>query len=127
MKLSEAKLLKSAAMGFLFVLAAQVSEARSCGDLSQDLRSMQKAQDSLLQSMVRKNDSMATTLDQYSETLSVKKAVKKTDLIGMKKSAEAFRKHQDREEKLVQRFQIKTAELLEEVENCLHSKTVASE
>jgi hypothetical protein len=112
---------------FLALALMANAEARSCSEIGEDLQAMQKAQASLLESMVRKNDSMATTLDQYAETFSVKKSLRKADLVGLKKSALAFRRHGDREEKLVQRFETKTAELISQVQECLKSKTIASE
>lgn len=114
-------------IAILFATVGATAEARSCSDLSSDLRAMQKAQDALLESMVRKNESMASTLDQYAQTLNSKKTVRKTDIVGMKKSAVAFRNHQEREEKLVQRFSNKTEELLSQVEQCLKSKTIAAQ
>lgn len=111
----------------IILMTKTTAHAKSCSDLNHELRAMQKAQSTLLQTMVKKNDSMASTLDQFSESFSVKSKLKKTDLVGMKKSAQAFRRHQDREEKLVERFQNKTAELLDEVESCLRSKTIAAE
>lgn len=103
------------------------AEAKTCSQLTEDLRAMQKAQSSLLETMVRKNESMASTLDEYATTFSVKKNLRKADLTGMKRSAQAFRNHQDREEKLVQRFESKTEQLISQIEDCLKSKTLAAE
>ena len=114
-------------LGFSIVLAMAKAEAKSCSELSSELHSMQTAQTSLLQSMVRKNESMASTLDQYADNFSVRKAVRKADIVGFHKSAQAFRNHQDREEKLVQRFQSKTDELISSIDECLKSKTIASQ
>ncbi len=123
--------IKAAKLGVLSlsILFAMVSgaEARSCSELTQDLRAMQKAQASLLQSMIRKNESMASTLDQYAQTLGTKKNLRKSDTLGMRKSATAFRNHQEREEKLVRRFENKTDELISQVEECLKSKTIAAQ
>lgn len=120
--------LKLAILGVSILLATAVqAEARSCSDMTNDLRAMQKAQTALLESMVRKNESMASTLDQYAQTFNSKKTVRKADVVGMKKSAVAFRNHQGREQKLVQRFSDKTDELISQVEQCLKSKTIAAQ
>lgn len=118
--------LRVGGLGVLIAMSiASVAEAKSCAELTDDLRAMQKAQASLLDSMVRKNGAMASTLDQYAQNFSKKRNLRKADLIGMKRSAQAFRSHEAREEKLVRRFQAKTDELLTLVEECLKAKTIA--
>ena len=114
-----------AALIVLLALSA-AAQARTCAELNQDLRSMQKAQSSLLDSMVNKNDSMASTLDQYAENFNSQKAVRTTDVVSLKRSAEAFRSHKAREQKLVSRFQSKTDELLGQIEQCLKAKNIAA-
>jgi hypothetical protein len=102
-----------------------VSETSSCNQLILQLRAMEKAQESLLGSMVRKNESMATTLDQYAQNFEDKgQRVQKSDLLSLKRSAQAFRKHGDREKGLVVRFEKSSEELLSKVQSCLTSSSV---
>lgn len=101
------------------VVAGSVAGAKSCADLSNDLKSMQQAQASLLDSMVRKNDMVADTFENYRHSFSIKKKLAGSDLAGLKKSATAFRSHGSREEKLVARFKHKTDEIIRLVEACL--------
>jgi hypothetical protein len=88
---------------------------------------MNKAQQTLLGSMVRKNESMAETLDQYAYGFEQKgQRVQRLDLLSMKHSAQAFRKHGEREMSLVTRFEKSSDELLSKVEFCLSSKSAKS-
>jgi len=111
----------------LTLVLSSAAQAKSCGELADDLALMQKAQSSLLDSMVHKNESMASTLDQYAQNFSTKKVVRKEDVVSLKKSGQAFRSHGEREEKLVLRFEKKSVELIEMVQQCLKSKTIAAE
>ena len=111
----------------ILIAMAQAAQAKTCSELGDDLRSMQKAQASLLESMVRKNDSMASTLDQYANNLQNQRTVRKSDVISLRKSGQAFRDHESREEKLVGRFNKKTDELLTLVEECLKTKSIAAQ
>jgi hypothetical protein len=100
--------------------AKVVSAAHECVNVSLQLHEMQKAQDILLESMVKKNDSLAGTLDQFADDLSSHdQKSKKTDIVGMHKSAEAFRGHSDRELLLISKFEKKSQELIEKTSKCL--------
>lgn len=96
----------------------------SCAQLVRQLRAMEKAQQSLLTSMVGKNDSMATTLDQYAKNFEIQgHRLQKSDVQSLKRSAQAFRRHGDREMGLVVRFEKSSEELLSKVEACLSAQS----
>ncbi len=88
---------------------------------------MHRAQTQLLESMVHKNESMASTLDQYAQNFSQQNKVRKADVVSLRKSAMAFRNHEGREQKLVQRFEKKTGELVEMIASCLQPKSLAAQ
>ncbi len=106
---------------------ASVVSIRECSRLSLQLHEMQRAQGILLESMVKKNDSLAGTLDHFADDLSSHdQKSKKGDIVGMRKSAEAFRGHSDRELVLIAKFQKRSQELIDKTSRCLAQNTVSS-
>lgn len=113
-------------LGFFTALLFSVSAlaaAPKCEELSQDLKAMQEAQKQLLQSLSRKNEMMATVLDQSAEKLEKilthNRTMKKSDLSGLHISARAFRNHEKRETALIEKFERASGELLDQVQGCL--------
>lgn len=103
---------------------AEETEKVSCLHLIQQLRAMEKAQQSLLTTMVGKNDAMATTLDQYARNFETSgRRLQKSDVVSLKRSAQAFRRHGDREMGLVVRFEKSSEELISKVESCLSANS----
>lgn len=81
---------------------------------------MREAQSFLLQSMVKKNNSLAETLDLFAKDFSAKKGrLRRADFNKLKGSAEAFRGHAEREKSLISRFESSTEDLLDRVSRCL--------
>lgn len=95
----------------------------TCEALTAELRAMREAQNTLLQNMVQSNDTMADTLEQYAgefqESSKRRKPISAQDLTSLKQSAEAFRAHKAREQKLVSQFDMASAKLISKVETCL--------
>lgn len=99
----------------------------SCTEYSRQLIHMADAQNKILNSMVKKNDSLAETLDGYADDFdNQKKQVKQADLVSLRSSADSFRHHSVREHKLVQEFNQKTLSLIEKINMCLKQKNESS-
>lgn len=96
---------------------AQSLAGVDCSGLKAELKAMHQAQNVLLTNMIDNNDTMAETLDRYAVEL--KRGYSKKDFIGLKSSAQSFRDHKVREQKLVSRFNTATQALLQKVESCL--------
>lgn len=113
-------------MGLLLTADSQAAD-KKCSDVMKELQAMKKAQHQLFASFTQKNGTVAEVLDQHADQLQNKMnrqgKLKKTDLNSLKQSAKAFRGHEEREEKLVQRFEKATQELFEQVESCLNEKS----
>lgn len=91
-----------------------------CSEIVENLRAMRKAQSALMSTLVKKNDSMAETLDLYAQRFSKNQgSVSKTEIGGLRKSAQSFRKHGAREEGIVRRFEAVSAQLMARLELCL--------
>jgi len=119
-------------IGFLFaagVMVGSVSGASirpdrentpSCGQLRQQLQAMQKAQVSLLSSMVNKNDATANLLDRYARDFEEQGLqLREDDTQSLRSSAQAFRRHREREKKLVQKFDHRSQVLIQQISSCL--------
>lgn len=108
--------------------AAEKTPDVDCRSLASDLKAMREAQSFMLNSMVRKNNSLAETLDLFAKDFSAKHGrLKKMDFQKMKKSADAFRGHADRERGLVNRFESSADQLVERVQKCLDASPIASQ
>ncbi len=101
-------------------VVAPSSTVTDCSEIVENLRAMRKAQSSLMNTLVKKNDSMAETLDLYAQRLSKSQGnVTKTEIVGLRKSAQSFRKHGVREQGIVRRFEAISAQLMARLEVCL--------
>lgn len=91
-----------------------------CSEILENLRAMKKAQSALMSTLVKKNDSMAETLDLYAQRFSKNQgAVTQTEISGLRKSAQSFRKHGTREQGIVRRFEAISLQLMARLESCL--------
>ncbi len=110
---------------FMTAQAYSLSEPSSCLALSKQLNAMAEAQESLLSSMVKKNDALAGTLDQYAQDFSERgNRLRKVDITSLRKSASAFRNHTSRELTLVGKFNKASKDLIEKVHQCLAKENV---
>lgn len=106
------------------ILFSQLSFAQQdlhqCLELARQLEQMANAQSKILYTMVKKNDSLADTLDHFADDLGgTGQKVKKSDIISIRKSAKSYRGHSARESELVDSFSQRTGLLIEKVSDCL--------
>jgi hypothetical protein len=102
----------------LEALAARTSKTDlDCPKLVSDLRGMKNAQQAMMHSFVKKNDTIADALDEMA------KDQRHLNGLTLKRSARTFRQHEAREAKLVSRFETASTELLNQVEQCLMKET----
>lgn len=112
-------------VGFIFSLffSVTVLASNQCAELAEDLKAMQTAQKQLLQSLSRKNGTMASVLDQNAQKLEKKmktqRALKRSDLNPLKASANSFRGHERREAQIIEQFERASDSLLDQVQVCL--------
>ncbi len=94
-----------------------------CKDAKLELKAMRAAQKALLTNMVANNQTMASTLDDYSthlkEASKIKRPITVQDISSLHQSASAFRAHGARESKLVSKFSRASDKLFERIEACL--------
>jgi hypothetical protein len=106
------------------------SSAKTCRDLLGDLRAMRLAQKTLLSNMVENNETMATTLEDYSvhlkEVSRIKRPISIKDVSSLHQSASAFRAHRVRESQLVSKFNVASDSLVARIETCLSKNREAS-
>lgn len=102
------------------VLAEQNMNLNQCLELSKQLGQMVNAQKVVMNSMVKKNDAVAETLDHFADDLGgAGQKVKKSDLVSIRQSAKSFRGHSVREAELVGNFATQTELLVEKINDCL--------
>lgn len=111
------------------ILKKPAATAVTCAELAEDLKAMQSAQKQLLQSLAKKNETIAQVLDQNATQLEKRMAknrtLKRSDLQSLRVSARAFRGHDKRETALVTRFEKASNELLAQVQICLNERRTA--
>lgn len=91
-----------------------------CQSLITQLEAMQAAQRSLLQSMVRKNDTISDSLSDYADEFSMKgNRLSKLDLQSIRETSRSFQRHKVRESMMVEKFERSSRELISKVSVCL--------
>lgn len=113
--------------GFLNVADASSNltskPAKTCNELSKDLEGMKNAQNSLLSTFVRKNEMMASVLEQNASKMEAKieqnQGIKISDIHSLKNSAEAYRAHDLKEKELVSKFEKASENLIQEIQKCI--------
>ncbi len=108
-----------------------IQRPKSCSQLALELENMQGAQKHLLQSFIRKNEMMAQVLDQNAQQIENKilsrQNLKVSDLGTLKGSANSYRGHRTRESSLINKFEIASSKLIDEVQKCLLSSAKEEE
>lgn len=108
----------------LIVLAAFETQAQSdCSILVKELQAMKRAQSSVLQSFVNKNDSMSRALEMQADHLEKNEDINESTQ-SLRQSAKAFRRHKEREQQLISRFDSASAALVDQIEKCLDQTSV---
>lgn len=115
------KILLTLTLGLVFSLlfASDVFAASSsakCQGLKEELLAMKQAQAQIMQSLVNNHETFASTMEEYSE--SVTKAPKVTAK-EMDKSAKAFRTRGVQGKKIAAKLDHATDELIQKVSECL--------
>lgn len=115
-------------LGLPVMAQQQTQNLNQCLELSRQLEQMVDAQKIVLNSMVKKNDAVAETLDHFADDLGgAGQKVKKSDLVSIRQSAKSFRGHTARESELVSKFALQTGMLVEKINECLqHSSNLNS-
>jgi hypothetical protein len=111
-------------------LSSPVGETQSqdCNKLIIQLQMMTSAQKSLLDSMLRKNEMLASTLDLYADDFQNRgQKIKRGDLASLRNSANAFRKHEIREQSLINKFEAQASKLIAKTNQCLDESRKSSE
>lgn len=104
----------------VFATFSQAAVASSCTDLKQELLALQQAQQSMLQSMVANHETFSSTLEEFSEQLSESESGAAVSISSeMNQSAKAFRKRGLQAQKLNQKLDQATQDLLARVASCL--------
>jgi len=110
---------------FLTVVALQsnaLTEAQ-CREAKLELKAMRDAQKSLLTNMVSNNQTMASTLEEYSAQLKtsakIRRPISAQDISSLHQSAAAFRAHGARESKLISKFNQASDRLFARIDACL--------
>ena len=101
--------------------AVSTETAMNCQDLAGQMREYKNARHELMKVLIKKNDTMAETLDIFAVRLEDKTSqrVDKSDVMSLKKSAEAFRSHAGREGRLIEKFEQSSDRLFKRVADCL--------
>lgn len=95
-------------------------QSQECTRVIQQLQMMSFAQKSLLDSMLKKNELLASTLDHYANDFENRgQKIKRGDLVSLRNSAKAFRKHEIREQALIEKFESQAEKLIAKANICL--------
>lgn len=109
-------------LGILSSFDAQAAKNR-CDHLVQELKAMQQAQHQLLTAHSSKNELLSETMirhaEQLEQILATDRPIKKNHIQNLRLSAKAFQQHEDRESRLVQRFEKASDRLLGQVQACM--------
>lgn len=87
-----------------------LAATESCSELKQELKSLQKAQQVMMTSLVNNHETFASTLEEYATSPAVKP---------MQKSAQAFRERGLQGKKMTAQLHKATADLIVRVSACL--------
>jgi hypothetical protein len=94
-----------------------------CAQTANELAQMHAAQAQLLESFVRKNETIAGSYEafakRFDEQEKKSKKVNSIDVASLRHSAEAFRTHRDREKQLIEKFDKATLALISKVQACI--------
>lgn len=102
-----------------FLSGPALAAATSCAELKQELKSMQKAQALMMNSLVNNHESFASTMEEYSSTLQENSKTAAQVAPSMNKSAEAFRHRGIKGKKMAMQLQKATADLVVRISACL--------
>lgn len=105
---------------FSVVLFASSSFASECGQLKEELKQMQAAQEQIMASLVNNHESFASSLEEYSTVVKSSKPAQVKGVAGeMQTSAQAFRSRGVHGKKIAKKLNAASADLLARVASCL--------
>lgn len=102
-------------------LSSSLSNKAQCTEIAEQMKEYKAARHALMKGLIKKNDTMADTLDLFAERFENKKGdkVQTSDVARLKKSADSFRSHGTRETNLIERFEVSSDRLFERLNDCL--------
>lgn len=101
-------------------LFSQVALAKSCSELKHELKAMQQAQQTIMQSLVNNHETFSSTLEEFSgQIFEAEISTSASVSAEMNHSAESFRKRGVRAKQLSQKLNQSTQDLLARVASCL--------
>jgi hypothetical protein len=107
------------------LITTQIASA-NCADVAEDLKAMQKAQQSIAGSLIGNHDSFGSILEGYSDTLatsaSMGQAVTKEAVNNMNESAKAFRLRGQNAQKLNAKLNQASDQVIAKAIECLKSR-----
>ncbi|MNK91090.1 hypothetical protein D3C87_1111710 [compost metagenome] len=112
--------MKSIPMLIVAALLSVNAQASNCGELRQELDAMKRAQQGMMESLVNNHETFASTMEEYSSSVSVSKGgTNKTIAKKMGASAQAFRTRGIQGKRLQMKFETASNDLMSRVEACL--------
>ncbi len=107
---------------FLSLMSFHVqASSGSCAGLSQEIAAMKKANQEITASLVNNHETFASTLEEYSDSVSSAKGSSLNKKISKKMgaSAQAFRTRGIQGKRMAQRYESASEDLLTRIEACL--------
>jgi hypothetical protein len=113
--------MKSIPMLIVAALLSVNAQASNCGELRQELDAMKRAQQDMMESLVNNHETFASTMEEYSSSISVAKGgpLNKTISKKMGASAQGFRTRGIQGKRMQMKFETASNDLMNRVEACL--------
>ena len=113
--------MKSIAMLFAAALLSVNAQASNCGELRQELDAMKRAQQEMMESLVNNHETFASTMEEYSTSVSAAKGgtLNKTISKKMGASAQAFRTRGIQGKRMQAKFQTASDDFTSRLNECL--------
>lgn len=102
------------------LLLARLSFASDCKELGVELDSMRKAQNQIMQSLVKNHQSFADNMSELADNMSMNSGrASRSSLMSIKKTAKAYRVRGDKAEAIAQKLDFASEDLIVRVKKCL--------
>lgn len=103
------------------LLSVNAQASTNCGELRQELDAMKRAQQDMMESLVNNHETFASTMEEYSSSVSASKGgtLNKTISKKMGASAQAFRTRGIQGKRMQLKFEQASSDLISRVEACL--------
>ena len=113
------KILATLALSLVFSLmmtSTVMASSSKCAGLKEELVAMKQAQSQIMKSLVNNHEAFASSMEEYSETVTKAPAVTSKE---MSKSAQAFRTRGVQGKQIAAKLEAATSELIVKLSNCL--------